>query len=137
MDYNARYDSANARWIILPSTVYASQNKVVATTKHLSKFAIVQVAATADYSAVNAYPNPFNPGINTQGMIFENMVSNSVIKIYTMTGELIRTIQETDGNGREAWDGTNTAGRTVASGVYIVYFNSGSETKKIKIAVEK
>ncbi len=35
------------------------------------------------------------------------------------------------------WDGKNDSGEKVASGIYIIYVDSGNEKKKLKIAVEK
>ena len=62
-----RYDEAHARWISLPSTAYPNDNKVVATTDHLSKFAIAQLAGASELSDIKIFPNPFTPKRHTQG----------------------------------------------------------------------
>ena len=70
-------------------------------------------------------------------MKFDNLTNDSEIKIYTITGELVKTVDYTTQNGQAQWDGKNDSGKTVASGVYIALIKSQSQTQKIKFAVEK
>ena len=60
------------------------------------------------------YPNPFNP--DKQKVKFENIVPNSTILIYTVSGELVKTINVSI--IRADWDGTNSRGQTVSEGIY-------------------
>ena len=50
---------------------------------------------------------------------FERLTANAVVKIYTILGELVRTLRESDGDGRLEWDLKNSAGVQVGVGVYI------------------
>lgn len=133
----SRYDETYLKWITLPSTAYPDQNKVVGRTNHLSRFAVVQLVPTSDLNTMKVYPNPFNPNRHTQGLTIENITAQATIKIYTIAGELVREIEETDGDGISTWDGRNDAGNDVASGVYIGFIEGPSDTKKVKIAVER
>ena len=54
-------------------------------------------------------------------------------------GELVRELQlgPADG-GLKVWDGKNTAGQNVASGVYLAHIKSSAgEVKILKIAIER
>jgi len=130
------YDAANLRWVPLLSTVDPDENKVVAAAKHLSKFALVQLAAAVDLRTVKVFPNPFNPAVHTQ-LTIDNLTDTAVIKIYTFIGDLVRTVDYTTANGRAYWDGKNDSANDVASGIYIAYIESETANTKIKIAVER
>lgn len=60
------------------------------------------------------YPNPFNP--ERQKVKFENLVPNSTIFIYTVSGEFVKTINVS--LIRAEWDGKNNKGKTVSDGIY-------------------
>ena len=131
-----RYDEQHNRWITIPSTVDSGNNKIVAKIAHLSKFAVLQFAASANLDNVKVYPNPFNPKKQTAGLTIENLTALATVKIYTIAGSLIRKLVDDNGDGRIAWDGKNDAGNEVASGVYIGFVD-GKGTKKIKITVKR
>lgn len=129
----ARYE--NGAWIPIPTVVYANQNKLVGIVQHLSTFAIVQIVPAADLANVKAYPIPYNPSRGS--LSIENLTREAAITIFTITGELVRTVGYVSANGSASWDGRNDNGATVASGVYILYIKSDAGTKKLKIAVVK
>ncbi|MCZ7602594.1 MAG: T9SS type A sorting domain-containing protein [Melioribacteraceae bacterium] len=66
------------------------------------------------------YPNPFNPTTTINFDLAEK--SNVELKIYSLNGELVKTILDqtiNPGNHRITWDGTNQFGNSVSSGVYL------------------
>lgn len=66
-------------------------------------------------SILKAYPNPFNARVR---LVLNSSVSaDGKIEIYDVTGRKIKTL-ETSGNSTVIWDGRNSAGDGVASGVY-------------------
>ncbi len=77
------------------------------------------------YANLYAYPNPVHP--NYKGYItIRGLVDNSEVRITDSSGNLVKTIQ---GLGGEAvWDGTNTTGKRVASGVYTAICNTKDGT---------
>jgi flagellar hook assembly protein FlgD len=92
--------------------------------------------SATDLGSVKAYPVPYRPGRGL--MTIANLTANADIRIYTVTGELVRTLEYDSSDGRASWDGRNDAGRTVASGVYLVYIkNPAGGNRKIKVALEK
>lgn len=83
---------------------------------------------TAD---VYAYPNPIRP--DTDYITFANVPKNSEIEIFTITGDKVATVHERNLEAR--WNLCNDAGGEVASGVYLYYLDTGTDTKIGKIAV--
>lgn len=131
----ARYDEARQRLIPLPSTVDPATRKVTCVVVHLSKFAVIELRPASNLDSVKVYPNPFNPGRDS--LIIDNLTASAEVKIYTIAGELVRTVGFASVNGRANWDGKNDSGSNVASGVYVMYITSPEGKKKLKIAVEK
>jgi hypothetical protein len=87
----------------------------------------------ASYLSQN-YPNPFNPltmirfGLEEPGRVS--------LRIYDTAGRLVRMLIDEArdaGHYAEEWDGRDSAGRTVASGVYFYRVEAGeyTETKKM------
>ena len=80
---------------------------------------------------VYAYPNPIRP--DTDFVTFANVPDGSEIGIYTITGDKVATVHERNLEAR--WDLCSDAGGNVASGVYLYYLDTGTDTKIGKIAV--
>lgn len=91
---------------------------------------------------VAAFPNPVKFGEKHQAVYFKNVQAGANIKIFTVTGELIRELSFTNSSDFEGfwgkWDGKDTAGNNVNTGVYIysAYTEDGN-TKSGKIFVIK
>ena len=131
------YDEAHNRWVALSSQVDTVNNTITSAIKHLSKFGLIQMASAADLKDVIIYPNPYKPGKHPQGLIIDNLTATAEIKIYSITGELIKNVAYTTQNGRAVWDGTNEYGKATASGVYVALIKSDAGTKKIKFALQR
>ena len=57
---------------------------------------------------------------NDRRIQFINLPSPSEIKIYTMAGDLVDTIQHNDANrGFADWNLTSSIGQTISSGIYL------------------
>lgn len=72
------------------------------------------------------YPNPFNPSTTiSYGLAKAEQV---VIDIYNVRGEKVRNLvfaQKSPGNYRITWDGKNSQGQALASGIYFVKMQAG------------
>jgi hypothetical protein len=84
------------------------------------------------------YPNPFNPRTSIHYSIEEP--SHVVLKIYDVTGRLVRTLVDefqgpTAGGRVVTWDGVDDGGRPVASGTYICRIVAGSFTEGRKMVL--
>ncbi len=92
-------------------------------------------APVLSFDKISVYPNPFKVPSGAP-LTIDGLVANSSIKILTIDGRLVRDILSP--GGRVAfWDGTDTEGHTVSSGIYIVVAASedGSQVAKGKVAV--
>jgi len=80
------------------------------------------------------YPNPCRASEGK--LVFANLTSRATIKIMTASGEVLRTLKETDGNGGVEWDLTDERGHRVGSGIYLyLATNDRGERKVGKFAV--
>ena len=108
----------------------------------LIKFSTTQNSSANLGDVIRIVPNPFNisaaqnvlryPGEPNQ-IAFLNIPPECTIKIYTELGQLIKTLQHTNGSGDEYWDCTTSSNQIVVSGVYIVVF----QTPKGQTAIKK
>ena len=90
---------------------------------------------------IRVVPNPYNISAATDlgfgelaqnRLYFFNIPGRCDIKIYTELGELIKTIEHTDGSGDQAWDSLTSSGQIIVSGIYIaVIENKDTGGKKI------
>ncbi len=92
-----------------------------------------------DLSEVIVYPNPFNVSKGHTTITFKNLTTDDVvIKIYKITGELVKTIKVQNAQGQLTWDVTNDAEKQLGSGAYIYLITNSAGQKAVgKIAVIK
>jgi|GEM_PF-3712236 len=84
------------------------------------------------------YPNPFNPGTTFQIAVPQN--SRVTVGIYDVTGRLVNTLFAGElhkGVYTYHWNGKNSQGQTVPSGIYFASLRSGQTTKSIKMMLIK
>jgi hypothetical protein len=89
------------------------------------------------------FPNPFNPDTWIPYQLRGN--ANVVIKIYSATGQLVRTLNlghkpagfYTEKKKAAYWDGRNEAGEHVASGVYFYQIKAGDFNATRKMVIVK
>jgi len=111
--------------------------KVIATTKSLSS------PKDLTLTEVYSYPNPAN---NTTNIHFKlGADANVTIRIYTISGELVKTLAENKsypaGSYTESWKLDNNEGERIARGIYILLIKAVNSAKTLiktnKIAVIK
>ena len=116
--------------------VYAHplNNKVYIGTQYgLAEYSSYSSPAKEDYSEIYAYPNPVKPDYT--GLItITGLMDNSLVKIADSAGNVFHTTRSE--GGMATWDGCNSAGERVKSGVYFV-FVSQSENDQASGAVTK
>ena len=81
-----------------------------------------------DLEKAHVYPNPIRPGSGSgqdaRVLRFFDLTREATIRIYTLKGELIRTLTKNDRQLFVEWDLRNEAGRMVAPGVYLYRIES-------------
>ncbi len=121
----------------LESSEYFTQSYDPATLKR---------PAGTSMDQIRVVPNPFNISADktlgfgdqqSNRLAFFNIPGQCTIRIFTEIGELIYTINHTDGSGDAYWDSVTSSQQLVVSGVYIAVIdnNATGERKIIKFVV--
>lgn len=86
-----------------------------------------------DLKDIRVVPNPYyiagrsyQYGVHEDRdkIMFLNIPGKCTIRIFTERGDLIKTIEHTDGSGDEAWNSNTMHRQVVVSGIYIVHFET-------------
>jgi hypothetical protein len=121
-----------------PSSLQLDAN-VLSSSYHPSQLKVlndpVALALPKDFSLENNYPNPFNPTTTipfripamdilsgSRGTVFVS------VDVYNALGQKVRTLvseSRTPGYYREMWDGRNSAGQGVGTGMYFYRLRVG------------
>ena len=90
---------------------------------------------------LNNYPNPFNPYTIISFSIPYDLTNSFVeLKIYDINGSLVKTLVSENlpaGNYLTKWEGDNTGGNKVSSGVYIYTIRVGDRAVNKKMTLIK
>ena len=85
---------------------------------------------------LSASPNPFNP--TTLVKFTAAPGSKGTVKVFNLRGELVSTLHSGEFTKQEfRWEGTDSRGAPVASGVYMIQATDGTVTKTQKVALVK
>ncbi len=103
---------------------------LIATGGGVSRF-LTGLIPHASMDSIKVYPNPFIPKEGHLRVTFSRVPDGSVLRIYTMSGELVSETERVV-NGFAYWDGRNSAGEEVSSGIY---FYAIGEKKRGAIAL--
>jgi hypothetical protein len=83
---------------------------------------------------MGSYPNPANPATT---LVYELAEPADVtIQIFNLCGQMVRAIEigaQNMGEHQQIWDGKDTAGNNVSSGVYVCRFVAGTSTSSQRI----
>jgi len=100
--------------------------------------------AAAALSNIKVVPDPYyayatqweaTPGeTNIQ---FQNLPERCTIRIYTLSGDLIKTLEHTDGSGTQEWNLQTDSQRLIVSGIYIYHVESQYGDRLGRFAVVK
>lgn len=84
-------------------------------------------AAAETVDEFRVVPNPFYIRARQQQFLgdpdriaFFNIPGECTIRIFTERGDLVKTIEHSDGSGDENWNSITDGGQTIVSGIYIV-----------------
>ncbi len=92
-----------------------------------------------DLSEAHVVPNPYNLG-SKEGVRwtdqdnkigFLDIPGQATIRIFTETGELVKTIEHTNGSGDEYWDLTTSSNQLVVSGIYMAVIEDENTGEQI------
>ncbi|NOX87740.1 MAG: T9SS type A sorting domain-containing protein [Calditrichaeota bacterium] len=140
------YDTGHAEWSIDPSARFkeTGSNRVppLESSKYpnhtTEPFAAAFAPENETLNKILVVPNPFviRSGFTTPGgrdlISFVNIPSPCTIRIYTVRGDLIKTIEHTADTGIAQWDQITDYGQYAESGVYIFQVASHAGATKNK-----
>ena len=128
-----RYDPGSGTCVPLETTVDTTNNWMTARINHFSLFQVGQVTLATSPESARIFPNPYYAARDGYVTI-DNVPPGARVRILTLRGEPVLDTKA-NGNGILTWSGTNGGGRSVASGVYMVFVESGGANKLLKLAV--
>ncbi len=130
--------SASQDWITVTPTSFEGNDNTIsvtvetsALTESLSAYTgtvtvtsnggteTVEIFAVVIPTGAVAYSNPFSLSRHTELTFWGTYVPYAKIQIFTLGGELVRTLEERNGASNLSWDGRNEKGDKVARGIYI------------------
>ena len=95
--------------------------------------AVFVLLSAASLAGVSVFPNPFDPALGE--VTVAGLPVASEVMVATISGEVVWTQSEEDGDGGVRWDGRNAAGRPVDAGLYLVRVAHQGATRLRKLAV--
>ncbi len=134
-----------AAWVDVTTSLDTNNHVICGTTDHLSPFVMGAGSVTGVHETPVALalhqnvPNPFNP---TTSITYDvpSGGANVTIRIYDASGRLVRTLVDGPspaGTHSVSWDGRNSAGGAVSSGVYFYRMTAGSFTASRRMVLLK
>ena len=110
----------------------------ISTNRGINSFHIPFATSIKIYSELRVFPSPFLiPSDNP--LIIDNLKDNSSLKIMTITGEVIRSLDGSDLglNGYQIqWGGKDESDKWVGSGVYLLpVYNSDESHDFAKVVI--
>jgi len=91
-----------------------------------------------DFSLDQNYPNPFNPATNIAFSLNKN--AHVSLTVYNLLGQKVKTLLDKEkiaGNHHASWDGTDEAGKLMASGIYYYRLETDSQKATRKMLLMK
>ncbi|MCB0731474.1 MAG: T9SS type A sorting domain-containing protein [Ignavibacteriae bacterium] len=92
----------------------------------------------SSFDLKNNYPNPFNPTTNIEFSLVKSDLTT--LKVYSITGELVRTLVNSElnaGSYNYVFNGRNDNGQELSSGMYIYELVSGANISAKKMFLIK
>jgi ligand-binding sensor domain-containing protein len=137
----AQYNVANTNGKLVDNNVlsiaFDEKRGIVyfGTGKGLSSLEIPTIGTVEKMSSLQIGPNPFILPDHSLVTI-KGLADNAMIKILNVTGALVKEFAA-QGGGRAFWDGTDSRGNNVGSGVYIIvaYADNGNQVSTAKVAL--
>jgi hypothetical protein len=118
---------------------YLLESVSLAGVRVTEKIVEVAVPVPTEYAMLGNYPNPFNPSTRIGFRLPET--SDVTLKIYGVQGNLVRELALNQsyeaGDHYLTWDGTDSDGQSVASGMYVYLVSAGSFKQTAKMLLIK
>lgn len=97
-----------------------------------------ETALPTEFALYDAYPNPFNPTTTISYMLPE--ATDVTIEVFNINGQRVATLvsaYEEAGKHSVVWDGMDSQGQSVASGIYLYRLQTGNDSATKKMLLLK
>jgi hypothetical protein len=128
------------RFLVVPDPLFAAGDVFVFDTADLAFVEDDPNAAAAALELIGAVPNPYR-GFSTyetgnldRRIRFVNLPDEATIRIFTLSGTLVRTIRANNTRSID-WNLETEEGLPVASGMYLVHVETNIGDKVIKLGI--
>jgi len=123
-------DKEITNWVPLRSSRVDPESGTVTFTAVRSDIFRLMTASAHDLRTVVVYPNPFRPREAKDNVLkFIGLTDDVDVKIYTISGDLVWGRHFRYSGGGATWDGRNSQGKEVASGLYVYQVTNGDGEK--------
>ncbi len=129
-------EAVNMSWsgteLVIDGAVYDGSHSVY-LQPGLHKIAR-EIVKVDDFQITGAYPNPFNAKVEIDFELPEE--GEARIEIFDMNGKVVwekAEIYETSGQKTITWDGTNTSGASLGSGVYFCRVSYSDKQANVRL----
>ncbi|MFH1069713.1 MAG: FlgD immunoglobulin-like domain containing protein [Candidatus Glassbacteria bacterium] len=102
--------------------------------------AVGKPSLPAKHQLYQNQPNPFNPGTTIAYDVAQGPALPVKLRVYDLKGRLVATLVDgvrEPGSYKVFWDGTDSAGRKLASGAYFYRITAGDYTRTRKMVLLK
>ncbi len=139
------YDTGHAVWPPDPS-LYPNGVPPLESSKYINRMMTpfrAGYGASKDPHDVMVVPNPFvlSSGLtqtaDSDNIQFRNIPSPCTIRIYTIKGDLVKTIEHTESIGSAVWNQVSQYGQYVESGVFVYHITSHAPDSKGEVKIGK
>lgn len=114
-------------------TVDLDQQFSTISTESVQRGAAHSPIAPKQIALGKNYPNPFNS--YTIIPVYSNHGKTTIVEIYNLLGELIKTIRVKNNQTKAIWDGTNRYAKSVTSGIYLYRAICNNDYSEFKLMV--
>ncbi|OGC94883.1 MAG: hypothetical protein A2142_00530 [candidate division Zixibacteria bacterium RBG_16_48_11] len=142
--YPGAYDSTSPFWVFYDFSTLLT-NALTAQQLYDSLFnpsadvGEEPLALPKQFRLLQNYPNPFNATTTIRYHLSKS--SNVTLEIFNLKGQLVRVLlnntTQPAGEHQRVWDGKNSAGVKVSSGVYLYRFKTGEFSQVRKMILLK
>ena len=95
----------------------------------------VYAPARPDLATAHCYPVPFRPSAGHTRITFTGLTDSARVLVYTLSGQLVRTLDKSGFGETLDWDVKNSRGQDLSSGVYLFVVKSARQTATGKLMV--
>ena len=106
----------------------------IATSSGLVSYQSDATTAARNLNKVRIFPNPVRESY-TGPIIISGLMDNSTVKITDVRGNMVTELKSN--GGTVSWDGKSSSGRSISSGIFLVFTSAPSGLEEIQTNVGK